>query len=153
MMKKLMTAVAVMLTAVGVMADPGTVAGSVTIAANKTVFTNVVDFGGANGYKQLEKMVFLNNGAETATIVVAAQDDVGKDRDASVFTTISTLTVTTGANSVTYPTRTANEVTTMTGNTNTMAKIFPYAVGKLRILTTMAASNAPSTIAYSVYAK
>ena len=150
-MKKLMTALAVM--AMAVMVIAGTYESSVKTAVNKLTFTNTVSLASDTDYNLLEQIVFVNNSSSTATVVFAAED-VGK------YTTIDTIVLDPAEEYLAYPTRSVTE--TITGGyyetndvlvavTQTVTKTAQYPVNKLRLITTLSATNATaSTVAFKI---
>lgn len=138
-MKKMIVALAMIGLAVGVYAEGSYVTGSIVTAANKTVFTNIVTLAADANYKDVYKLVFLNNSSETGTVVVATSDN-------GVFTQVASVALNPAASSVTYP------VVAGTYGTSTNMQLF--AASKLRLITTLNATNAVvSTIKYAVFAK
>jgi len=149
-MMKIMTALAVALTALGAFAQaPYVTEADTDITASKTVYTNFVNLG-SDSYKEVVKLTFLNSTAVTATTVTATED-VG------VWTTISTVSVTTGSTAVTYPVRTYTTSGGFINGTNVIsATSVPYIAKKLRLITTLSGTNGVALadgFKYSVYAK
>lgn len=150
-MKKLMTAMAVM--ALASMVCAGTYNGSVQTAVNKLTFTNEATVASATDYNLLEQYVFVNNSASTATVVVASVD-------AGKYTDIETIVLDPAEEYLAYPTRSVTE--TITGGyyetndvlvavTQTVTKTAKYPVNKLRLITTLDATNAvASTVDFNI---
>lgn len=151
-MKKLMTAlVAVM--ALAFMVNAGTYEGAVQTLVDRTVFTNTATLASATDYNLLEQYVFVNNSASTATVVVASVD-------AGKYTDIETIVLDPAEEYLAYPTRSVTE--TITGGycvtndvlvavTQTVTKTAKYPVNKLRLITTLNATNAvASTVDFNI---
>lgn len=158
MMKKLMIACAIMTLAVGARAsDNGVFEKTVAIGAAATVYTNYVDLG-ADTFKDVLKITFINATAATATTVTATED-IG------VWTTIDTSAVTTGSTGVVYPTRTFTEVATggyyetndvLVATTITTTKKDLYPAKRLRLITTLNGTNGTANATgfkFSIYSK
>lgn len=167
-MKKLMTAlVAVMALAFAV--NAGTYEGAVQTLVNRTVFTNEVTLASATDYNLLEQIVFVNNSSSTATVVLASED-VGK------YTTIDTIVLDPDEEYLAYPTRSVTDTVTggyvvtntpvmftsgdttnyymkalLAAVTETVTKTAQYPVNKLRLITTLNATNAvASTVDFKI---
>lgn len=136
---KLMTALAVTAFAVGAYADTFVADATAITAANRTVFTNEIVIGGAGGFRSIEKIVVKDNSTSAAACVFAIND----------FDEVYTTYVTNGiaAASSDIPTLPLRAVAN--GSTTNA----PYYANKVRVITTLAATNAVvSTVKFRIYA-
>lgn len=160
---KLLIAVAVMACAVGLQAAPGMKTNTISTVWALSVYTNDVvleasDFTGAAAvpaYRQLDKVIVLNNTAGSVSMAVQAEELPGN----WVTLTGSPVVAGAGALAVGYPARLVAETIAgyvVTGDvavatTSTVSKPVPYdRVTRLRLIATMASTNAPSTIQWGV---
>lgn len=136
-MKKLMMIVTAMVIASGAFGQNKVVTkASFLTLADRTVTTNYIDLAGG-GYRSIDKVVVVNNGAlgnlsSVATIV----DEPSPGSSRANYTTFTTLTAAAGNASVTYPTR--YEIGDVPVTTNSV----PYFASKLRVINTLSATNA-----------
>lgn len=162
-MKKLMIAMAIMAcAAVGLRADPLVKTDTVATTWTQSVYTNyaTVDnslttqvIGGTDAYRTLLKVAVKNNTASSASTVVA-MDDLG------TWTTLtgSPVTAAAAAVGIGYPARLVTETSygwvgtssAVQAVTNTYSRPVQYTVHKLRMITTLNTTNAPSTFQTSV---
>jgi len=177
---KLLTAFAAIVCAVGLFADTLVVPVTVTTSATQTVYTNEIAIpaptvgsilGGTPVYRPFEKIVVKNNTLSSASVAVEMED-----LDEWTTLTGSPVVAATTAQTVGYPWRAVTEshtgyVTTnrlvmcSTGDggtnytsqlvavpvTTTVTKYMPYSVHRLRLITTLNATNAASTVKAAVH--
>ena len=163
-MNKLMIAMAIMAcAAIGLRADPLVKTDTVATIWAQSVYTNyaTVDnslttqvIGGTDAYRTLLKVAVKNNtGSSTSTAV--AMEDVG-----GTWTTLtgSPVTAETTAVGIVYPARLVTETSygwvgysnVAQAVTNTYSRPVQYTAHKLRLITTLNSTNAPSTFQTSV---
>ena len=159
---KQMIAIAVMACSLPLLAGMDMKTGTFATSATQTVYTNTVEIGGwglgpvIGGTvqpRELLKVIIKNNTATNASVAIAMEDIAD-------WTTLtgSPVTAVAGAQAIGYPARTYTE--TMAGYvvtndvlvaaTTTVTKSVPYWARKIRLITTLAATNAPSTVTWGL---
>lgn len=156
---KLLAALAAIVCVTAVMAETLEITATANTVMARTVYTN--DFtvptptigtvlGATVPYRPLAKVIVKNNTLESASVAVYAQDLEGW-----TALTGSPVVAATTAQTVAYPWRTATETIAgyavtndvLVATTTTVTKpIAPYMVHKLRLITTLAGTNAASTV-------
>ena len=160
-MKKGVIATAIM-ASVAAWAGTDMKTGTFATTATRTVYTNTVNVGawglgpvvgGFTQPRELCKVIVKNNTASDASVAIAMED-------LADWTTLtgSPVTASAGTQAIAYPAREYTE--TMAGyvvtgdvqvaSTTTVTKSTPYMVRTLRFITTLASTNAPSTVTWGV---
>ena len=155
---KLLAALAALVCAVAVMAEPLVIPVTVTTTATQAVYTNVVDvpqptvgaiFGAAGPFRLLEKVVVKNNTLTNASVSVEMAD-----LDDWTTLTGSPVTAATRAQGIGYPARLVAETIAgyvVTGDvplavTSTVTRPEPYWVQRVRLITTLTTATNASTL-------
>jgi len=149
-MKRLMTMVAIALTvaltgsAFAATGDRVVTKYSVATSADTLVFTNTITLAYGSVYRAIERVQVVNNSTSTLTSSVVTLADNG------VFSTFATYALATTVSTNDYPLRAGVWVDVST--TNTPPTMF--VTQKLRVITTLAATNAVvSSIDFVIFGK
>lgn len=157
-MHKIMLAiVAIMAIGTSLMADPFVKSGSITTAADLTVFTNAteISFAKADAFKEVVGISFNNTSTSTGTVVTAMAAAGG-------WVTIDTSVVPPGTAAYAIPAKSFTEAWSgyvVTGgvqvaSTATTTKYRPYNARLLRMILTLNATNAVvASMGYEVQVK
>lgn len=146
-MRKLMMIAAVTTVAFAgaVKAENDVVKKSFATEANTLVTTNYITLG-AKYYRDINKIVVKNNGANTATINLDICDRTVEDTDYSdaVFTDLATYVIATTASTNSFPVR--------AGSYGSTTNVALYQAMELRAIITLSATNATqANIDFNVY--
>ena len=135
-MRKLTTLAAILAaTTLSLLAENPVAAASFLSQPDTTVTTNYLDLADYSiGYREITKVVAKNNGAQTATSVVAICDEPASGLANAAFTALATYALATSTHTNDFPLRAGAY-----GSINSSA--VPYSARKLRVITTLAATN------------